>query len=896
MCRFVDFFCRQSLQIVIPCIYKGKEYDMKKYFNLLAVFFLITFLIAGCSGSGSSTTTVVQGSSPVIRSLSVQGLPAAPGSLITTTVIAQSAQNLALTYTWTATSPWIVSPSSVNSQTATITAPSGYAITGTATVEVSDTYGRYALNTIPLSTVGDIAPVINSITASPNPASRSGTIIAQVTAFDVQGNKFTESWAATTGWEVTGYGTTATVIAPNTYSTGGYLTVTVSDNSGASAASTIALGTQPDSPPVITGFSASPNPAAQGGSMSLSVSAISPDGNQLYYTWQAANGWTIATGQGTSGITVTAPDQYGVSGTFTVTVCDRYGGTVSLPIPVSTVGNSAPVITGFSASPNPVTPGGLMAIAVTASDPDGDMLSYTWQVSNGWLIATGQGTSAVTVTAPTQYGVSGTVTVTVDDGHGDAVNWALPVSTYLEFLPSITVSPQPVITSTTLTCNGYYPLDNDLTFNWTVGGLPLTTGNPAVWYSPGLPGYYIVGVTVENGKAGIAISTTPIQVNSLSPWPMFHGNIQSTGQSPIDTSSITNTTTWTTSTITTGTVMDKVSSPVIGADGTIYVGNDEQFGTMDFTDTGFLYALRPTNGTVKWVYPTGPVDSPPVVGADGTIYVGSLVQPTFGGTWTTYTYALYPTGGLKWSITSTMGTLTNSPAIGADGTVYMGINGSLYALNPTDGSVKWSQSINSSGSNYPPAIGADGTIYVNGGAGANARLDALNPTDGSVKWYCPIASPVLGTPAIGADGTIYVVDSANNVYAINPTDGSLKWGKYNLQYASTSPAIGSNGLIYVGGLNYMNALSITDGSVQWQFNLGAGAGCSADASPAIGADGTIYFGTNGNYGIPNIFALTSTGGLKWSYTTGNIVRSDPAIGADGTVYIGSFDGYLYAFH
>ena len=686
---------------------------MKKYFNLLAVFFLITFLIAGCSGSGSSTTTVVQGSSPVIQSLSIQGLPAAPGSLITTTVIAQSAQNLALTYTWTAYNGWSVTNGS-NTTTATFKVPDTYGTSGTVTVQVTDSYNRYTVNVIPVSTVGNSAPVINTI----------------------------------------------------------------------------------------------------------------------------------------------------------------------------------------SASPNPVTPGGLMAIAVTASDPDGDKLSYTWQASNGWLIATGQGTSAVTVTAPTQYGVSGTVTVTVDDGHGDAVNWALPVSTYLEFLPSITVSPQPVITSTTLTCNGYYPLDNDLTFNWTVGGLPVTTGNPAVWYSPGLPGYYIVGVTVENGKDGIAISTTtPIQVSSLSPWPMFHGNIQSTGQSPIDTSSITNTTTWTTSTITTGTVMDIVTSPVIGADGTIYVGNDEQFGTMDPTYTGFLYAIRPTDGTVKWIYPTGPVDSPPVVGADGTIYVGSFVQPTFGGTWTTYTYALYPTGGLKWSIPFTMETLTNSPAIGADGTVYMGISGSLYALNPTDGSVKWSQSINSHNNYYPPAIGADGTIYVGGGIpGGSSCLYALNPTDGSVKWYYPTQSYVLGTPAIGADGTIYAVDGTY-VYAINPTDGSFKWRTYpSYSSAYTSPAIGSNGLIYVGGVHYMSALSITNGSVQWQFNLGAYGYSSANGSPAIGADGTIYFGTDGDNGIPNIFALTSTGGLKWSYTTGNIVSSDPAIGADGTVYIGSNDGYLYAFH
>jgi sugar lactone lactonase YvrE len=56
-----------------------------------------------------------------------------------------------------------------------------------------------------------------------------------------------------------------------------------------------------------------------------------------------------------------------------------------------------------------------------------------------------------------------------------------------------------------------------------------------------------------------------------------------------------------------------MSSPALGADGTIYVGS----GVWK------LSALKP-DGTQKWVFPTGGlVFSSPAIGADGTIYVGS---------------------------------------------------------------------------------------------------------------------------------------------------------------------------------------------------------------------------------------------------------------------------------
>ena len=55
------------------------------------------------------------------------------------------------------------------------------------------------------------------------------------------------------------------------------------------------------------------------------------------------------------------------------------------------------------------------------------------------------------------------------------------------------------------------------------------------------------------------------------------------------------------------------SSPVLGADGTVYVGSDD----------GYLYAID-TAGSQRWRFKTNDwVLSSPVLGADGTVYVGS---------------------------------------------------------------------------------------------------------------------------------------------------------------------------------------------------------------------------------------------------------------------------------
>ena len=57
------------------------------------------------------------------------------------------------------------------------------------------------------------------------------------------------------------------------------------------------------------------------------------------------------------------------------------------------------------------------------------------------------------------------------------------------------------------------------------------------------------------------------------------------------------------------------SSPGIGADGTVYVGSNDNK----------IYALDSKTGAMKWEFVTGDnVSSSPAIGADGTIYVGSV--------------------------------------------------------------------------------------------------------------------------------------------------------------------------------------------------------------------------------------------------------------------------------
>ncbi|MEN3011708.1 MAG: PQQ-binding-like beta-propeller repeat protein [Dictyoglomus thermophilum] len=204
------------------------------------------------------------------------------------------------------------------------------------------------------------------------------------------------------------------------------------------------------------------------------------------------------------------------------------------------------------------------------------------------------------------------------------------------------------------------------------------------------------------------------------------------------------------------------SSPAIGSDGTIYVGDWDRY----------LYAINP-DGTLKWKYETEDrIHSSPAIGQDGTIYVGSEDGNL---------YAINPDGTLKWKY-KTENEIHSSPAIGPDGTIYVGSNDhNLYAINP-DGTLKWKYEtedhINSS-----PAIGSDETIYV--GSWDN-YLYAINP-DGTLKWKYKTGDFINSSPTLG-NKTVYVGSDDGYLYAINSTSYGLAksvWPKFRCNYQNT---------------------------------------------------------------------------------------------------------------
>ena len=76
--------------------------------------------------------------------------------------------------------------------------------------------------------------------------------------------------------------------------------------------------------------------------------------------------------------------------------------------------NHQPAITSLEAEPEKVIPSGSCQIVCTASDRDGDELSYNWSASGGNITGTGP---KVTWTAPEEIGVYD-ITVVVNDGQG----------------------------------------------------------------------------------------------------------------------------------------------------------------------------------------------------------------------------------------------------------------------------------------------------------------------------------------------------------------------------------------------------------------------------------------------------------------------------------------------
>ena len=88
-------------------------------------------------------------------------------------------------------------------------------------------------------------------------------------------------------------------------------------------------------------------------------------------------------------------------------------------------------------------------------------------------------------------------------------------------------------------------------------------------------------------------------------------------------------------------------------------------------------------------------------------------------------------------------------------------DGSLYALNATNGNKIWNYSIPTTFIQISPIV-VNNVVYLGSGKGAVYAFDATN---GSKLWSYAVSSTTLSSPAI-ADGVLYVGSADGNVYAL----------------------------------------------------------------------------------------------------------------------------------
>ena len=364
-------------------------------------------------------------------------------------------------------------------------------------------------------TISNTAPVMDSVALTPVTPVEGDTLECDSTATDDDDDDITYTYA----WTVAGIpasGTSST-LGGGSWAKGDEVTCTATPDDGTDTgtgmtSSPVTIG---NATPTVANVSITPGSPRVGEDVTCDYTFTDLDGDAdaSTITW-TVNGLGAGSGRTLSGAFVGGDT---IECTVTAFDGDDTGNSASGSV---TAANSGPVITSVSISPDPAAYGDTLTCSHTATDPDGDTLTSTYE----WTIDGASASTSSTLASGFDGADVVVCTVTVDDGEQSAVDSVqLTIDNTPPAMTSVSLTPPSPAEGDTLTCSGSgTDVDGDsltYTYAWTVNGgtiPPTTTTLDDTHWAKG--DEVLCTVTPDDGMhAGSPMSSSIVTVDNTPP-------------------------------------------------------------------------------------------------------------------------------------------------------------------------------------------------------------------------------------------------------------------------------------------------------------------------------------------------------------------------------------------
>jgi hypothetical protein len=582
----------------------------------------------------SNSPPTISGSPPTTASV---------GTLYTFTPTASDPDaGTTLTFSITNRPTWATFNGSTGQLTGT---PTAAGTSSNITISVSDGQASASLAAFSIVVTQPNRPP----TISGTPATTATTGVAYSftpTASDPDGDTLTFSIANMPAWATFSASTGQLQGTPSATGTFANIAISVSDGKAASVALpafSITVGAS-NSPPTISG--SPPTTGSVGALYTFTPTASDPDsGTTLTFSITNRPAW--ATFNGSTGQLTGTPTAAGTFSNITISVSDgQASASLAAFSIVVTQPNRPPTISGTPATT--ATTGVAYSFTPTASDPDGDTLTFSIANRPAW--ATFSTTTGQLQGTPTAAGTFSNVSISVSDGNAPSVALSAFSITVAAANNPPTISGTPPTTGSVGTLYTFTPTASDpdagTTLTFSVANKPswatFSTTTGRLQGTPSAAGTFAnIAISVSDGQASASLAAFSIVVTQPNRPPTISGTpatsvMQGTSYSFTPTASdpdgdtltfaIANQPAWATFSTTTGRLQGTPGAGDVGTTSGIVIsvsdGQAPAVALATFSVT--VQAVATGSATLTWNPPTQNTDGSPLTDLAGyKIYWGT---------------------------------------------------------------------------------------------------------------------------------------------------------------------------------------------------------------------------------------------------------------------------------